>query len=234
MAEHWDAIFSLVVAFVIGLLTGRMFWPWRMGATHTPGAALFSGAILRRITLHEAGHAVAAWSCTNVVKLFSVSIDAEGGECCHASSKSESTDSMWCKVVISLAGLAAETTEFPKIRSGYAMDDLAKARRHAEKCIGSEPPWQDPGGKTLPFASMMAPPLTLDEERVLSIGYRMAKHVVAAHGDRVSKLGSLVAARGSVGETEMKKLFGARTFIALSGMFRSTFVLPKQSEERAA
>lgn len=229
-----ETIVCIVIGVVIGIPAARlfwMFWPLGRGLSGASGTSLFSGGLLRRITLHEAGHAVAAWSCTYVVKVISVSVNAEGGDCNYATPRNATADAQWCHVVIALAGLAAETAEFPKVRSGYAMDDLVKARAFAEKCVGTAPPWKDPGGKTLPFAAMLRPDLSLDEARVLSIGYRMAKHVVAAHGDRVSRLASLVAARGSVDTNEMTQLFGSRVFIGLSGMFRSTFVLPKRAEE---
>ncbi len=191
-----------------------------------------------RAAVHEAGHTVAAWCCTLVPSVDRVSIEtATGGVTEYTHYDEDSSEGIWCCIVINLAGLAAEISAWGKMRSGECESDLQKALKNAKKLVedGSiKPPWKiTPRSSSLKFEKIFQ---ELDEVhgQILSDGYHMAHAILEAHGNRFHKVVSILLTKKTVKSEDLEPVLGKRTFIKIAGLTsaagwaRPTFIFPIQ------
>lgn len=184
----------------------------------------------RRFAVHEAGHAVAAWYCTAVERITRASIDANGGVVVMRSRRG----APWCDAVILLAGIAAEGIVIGRFSSGPAREDL----RHAIAAIRDLPDREDRAatGPTPDLERAFASPLSERERRLLRAAYGEAREIIRAHRDRFDRLADELHRNGSLDESEMRLILGARGPIAALGHFSFSFWKPgaTRSESDAA
>lgn len=191
--------------------------------------------------VHEAGHAVLAWYCTAVVDVTCVNVRRDsgakaGGHVSYRSLPVSSPAAVWCDVVVSLAGLAAELMVFGSFFSGRCASDLSCARRGAEAIVrsGYEPPGGLGPGPSLPFDRMFADPLPDQELRVLRAAYRVARDILEERSEDLSRLSQLLISRPVVGGADLRSVLGRRPFtlssVILHGLGKPVpagFVVPK-------
>ena len=184
-----------------------------------------------RMAVHEAGHAVAAWACTYVTEMTVATIETKtGGVVEYMIHSTEKPDGMWCELVITFAGVAAEAWVHGKASSMAAESDLLKVRALAKKLADHavSPPWTPLDGSTPSFEKLYKNPLEDAELEVLKHGYRMARHVVRSSDHRFHHMVVLLLTKKTVRESDVENVLGHRVFTKLSGLFsRPAFVVPK-------
>lgn len=182
-----------------------------------------------RTAVHEAGHALAAWRCSNVVEVRCVTIDGpSGGFVDYSAPPPRSADELWCQIVIILAGIAAELAVYRTTRSGPAERDLRFARRRARMlaALGKPaPPWT-PRAKppAQRFESLYEHPLSDDEAAVLRIGYDKARLLIRDSHAQHSRLVALLLHQRTLDHAAMRVLFGSRAWVRLIGIVRPRFL----------
>ena len=189
------------VGLLVGLVLflGEQVYRWHCSAKTpaTPSAKpeprVQAAAVDQRLAVHEAGHAVLTWSCAIVCEFTMVSIDAreehdaDGFVLYKVFAFYDATPrGQWCRVVMNLGGIAAETMVYGKFRSGGRESDLLKARRRAAwlvECGETTPPWKITVDdvKAPPFAEMFEDPPSPEEVAVLAACWRMARSVLSAY-----------------------------------------------------
>lgn len=218
-----------LLAVAIGTALAWLLTPHPVAAAGNPASVWALDTQECRTAVHESGHAIAAWSCSIVHNVSMTTIEAaHGGSVKFSMSLVKTDDAAWCMLVISLAGMAAEAMVYPKSHARAAQNDLVAARKLSRQLAGSTPPWPSTSlFQVMPFDRMYKEPLSPAELLVLNHGYRMAKHVLKAHGGTFYKLIALLLKQRSASEEDVKKLLGGRAFVRIVGMMRPTFVLPK-------
>ena len=186
-----------------------------------------------RMAVHEAGHAVAAWACTYVTEMTVASIETKtGGVVEYVIHSTEKPDGMWCALVITFAGVAAEAFVHGKASSMAAESDLLKARALAKKLVDRAvpPPWTPLEGSTPAFEKLYKNPLEAAEIEVLKHGYRMARH----SGQQFHRMVMMLLTKKTMRESDVENVLGGRTFTKFSGLFfRPAFVVPKHPRKAA-
>jgi len=192
-----------------------------------------------RCAVHEAGHAVAAWSCVCVTRINVATIETDdGGLVEYMIHSTEKSDGMWCWLVIILSGIAAENFVHGKARSTSSYRDFERALGVAKQLAvqGTSPPWKPLTGSVIPFARIYASSLDPKEIEVLEQGYQMARYVVRSHGHRFHRIAALLLTHKTVREVDVEKVLGRRHFTVLAGLLsnpfgiRPSFVIPKSRE----
>lgn len=190
-----------------------------------------------RLAVHEAGHAVAVWWCTAVKCVHEVTIDSPtGGHVSYDILSDDGADATWCRLVITLAGIAAELSVWPQFRSGASSADLAKARVEAGKIVAMgayTPPWGPDGTRSPAFAEMYRRELGGVERIILERGYQRAKDLIAARVKDHTRLVVFLLVDRTVNEKKIAEIFGDRAFLRVLGFFGATFRTPEQRKEAA-
>jgi hypothetical protein len=206
------------VGFAAGLAVCR-----RRVLGDAPACALVTDSPLWRASVHEAGHAVAAWLCTAVLAVHEVRVGHVRGEPFGHVRLTERGSAEWCRLVIVLAGVAADQCIYrAKARSRPYASDLNQARALAAVLSGQAPPWSVEG-PTLPFTSLLEG-LSDGERAVLDVGYRRAAALVRSHRNAVLHVASALAASGEVGQSKLEEMLGSRDMTRAIGATRADFI----------
>lgn len=216
----------VLLAYVSAVLS----WFGRGGrsrAPHPPPAAI-AHTWKNRIAVHEAGHAVAAWSWTLAVNVQVRTEKADGGgEVTYDRLiGNDPAATLWGMLVIKLAGVAAELFVFRVFRAKNAESDLAMALSIAGELVGIG------AGERYArescsffFERVYSDTLEPAELRVLNAAYLQAKALVVNHDVRYWRLVSLLLACGNVTEKQMETVLGTRAPVAfLRKLGVTTFV----------
>ena len=187
-----------------------------------------------RAAVHEAGHAVAAWSCTLVSDIKHVVINRGGSghiKCHYFDLKT--TDARWCHLVILLAGAAAETMMYTRGRSRESLTDLEGALEHAKEIGSALPPWKMEAGPTFDFTKIFTP--TPPEEVIgnLEEGYRMARRIVRLNESRLYRVVGVLLAKKNISHADLEPVLGHRLFTRLLLPFGPKFVLPHKKRVKS-
>jgi ATP-dependent Zn protease len=189
-----------------------------------------------RAAVHEAGHTVAAWCCTQVHDLRSVTIELkEGGLTSFWSYDNDTPESRWCDIVINLAGLAAEIAAYGKFRGAECESDLNKARQQA-KHLAAEglltPPWKAPKRRRKFSFDKVFHALDPNQARILAEAYDMAHQILEAYGNSFHRLVSMLLTRKTASATDLEAVLGPRAHVKLIGIpvavgwVKPNFILP--------
>jgi ATP-dependent Zn protease len=234
----------MLTVFLVGLLAGFV-WLIRESnklkekpVTKKPkGKAPHRHIFQNRAAVHEAGHTLAAWCCTLVDTVDSVTIERpEGGHVLYRQNVADTTEGVWCELVITLAGLAAEISEFNVIRSGESESDLQKSLASA-KNLASNGSTKSPWGtfsreKTLKFKNMYRD-LEPVHEQILAEAYTMCHEIIEAHGNKFYKLVSVLLTKKTISQSDLESVLGNRSFINIVkspiklGLFKPGFIIPR-------
>lgn len=165
---------------------------------------------LKKVAVHEAGHAIAIWYCTATSQLACVSTLSDGETAGHVKYKlREAPLHQWCVAVICLAGVAAEVKVYGVARSGPAKADLLQALQ-AIRSTPEDHPWGHLTGKVLPFRSMYRSTLSDREVEGLTAAYRAASTMLDAHNRAFRKLVKALMSRRILTEKELTPILGNR------------------------
>lgn len=229
LREMWKAVVLVVLGWWRLLFGGREH---RDTLSRDQESAAID-TIECRMAVHEAGHAVAAWCCTMTTDV-SITIEAKHGGLVTWMMHGDGVDVTWHRLVIALAGAAAEAMVYRRSRpEASAKDDFRAAREYAEAIGVALAPWEDPGGPMISFEKIYAPPLSPDARKNLEAAYRMARHVIRAHGRDYYRIVSLLLAHRTVTERDVVRILGHRAPIRLLAPFGPRFVLPRRTKKAA-
>lgn len=186
--------------------------------------------VLTRMAVHDAGHTIAAWFCTAVRDVERVSIrEAHGAALWCVLRDDAHPPALWCRLVVLLAGVAAEARVFRRWRSLPAHGDLAEARRIAATLAGQSPPWPAVVPLTLPFDAAFSEPLAAVELAVLHTGYAMARQILLVRHVQHRRLVGALLHREHLTQDEIADILGTRSFVRLIGLWgRCEFALPAE------
>jgi len=168
-----------------------------------------------KTAIHEAGHTIAAWFCTFIDDVKSARIEANGGEVRHSSS-AFGADFTWCRMVIALAGVAAEAKVYKRWRSGEAKEDLMRVREFATKVVGTKPPWGVLFAPPQGFESVYKSPLSSDESHVIRSAYAMARLLLDKHEIRLYRCAGLLLHRRKITSSDLTAALGSRGFLRVA------------------
>lgn len=207
-----------LVLFAIPVLAGRRAPPNAIAPIETPYI---------RAAVHEAGHVVAAWSCTFVREMPEVLVRMEGsGHVQIAYFNIGETDERWCYLAILLAGAAAEATIFKKGRSAGAASDLRAALAEAKAIGDALPPWKEiKAGRSIDFVRLFRERLDPKVLAVLVQGYRMSKQLVLRKKARpFHQTVSMLLISGRASEAQLEKILGSRFMARAASPLGARFV----------
>lgn len=172
-----------------------------------------------RITTHEAGHTLAAWACTLVGEITSINTiegkdGGRGGLTCFTI-YGKTIRGMWCDLVITLAGIAAEANIYGRFRSIEAEEDLKIAWKLSQQLASQNQlvaPWELPQTPNLSFDKIYKQ-VSLDQKIILEQAYVMARHLLLKHKQRYSQLMNSLIEHPILTEQEVNNVLGARRSI---------------------
>ncbi len=199
-----------------------------------------------RLAVHEAGHAGAAWCCTLVADVDLATLEHknkewEGGLVSYSFYGLDWMEDRWCKMVITLSGVAAESMVYSRWRTYGSGPDLTKALKIAESLASAtspvEPPWRRLGVASGPAPNLARAFKTKPSHAAienLEEGYRMARRVLRSHGGAFFKIVSMLLAKKSTSQTDIEAVLGKRYFatFALAGAHFESMVNPSGKPER--
>ena len=176
--------------------------------------------------VHEAGHLIAAWYCTEVIQVDFVTIEPDETRLGHLSFRiGMHPRAQHCKAVISIAGTTAELISFGKFRSGSCQNDLAGARIETK----SPWPWKITAGGSLPFEKIFKIPPTPEEHRVLVQAYRMSKQLLTHYRKQHQIVVNALVEKRTLRTEDLEALLGKREGFVWSfwTLFDRGFILPQ-------
>jgi hypothetical protein len=184
-----------------------------------------------RAAIHEAGHAVTAWRCTAVGEIEFVRVGGGEGLVRFSFSPRRSVACDWCRVVIALAGPAAEAMTYASGRSLESRSDLTSALRFAESLAGTRPPWKVPEGKTFDFEKLFHPRPPEAVLLVLCDAYRTARRIVRGDRRGVHVVASALLSKKKISHRDLEVALGPRYGTILLMPFGPRFVMPLEEKE---
>lgn len=170
-----------------------------------------------RTAVHEAGHAIAFWHNPYVRRIRSVRLHSRGGDVLSEITAQGGVKALWYELAANLAGFAAEMAEFSKVSSTPCKSDLGKARATAREIVRLRGQDNSPWKETLDFpfdvgqvykAGSLSPAVI----QVLNIAYAWARALYVKNPRRSVHLVRLLSEHRTLGEPELKKVFGKRKF----------------------
>ena len=185
---------------------------------------------LRITCAHEAGHAICAWWCTLVQNVKSIRIAPNYGHT-HViyHGEMDSDNGRWCRLVILLAGIAAERMAGARVNPTESWKDMNDAyelaEKLAEKWPAEDPPWpvEQIETGTLPFQSMYCPPLPAEQAEVMMLAYRSAKTILLAHENQLRAITQILETDRALSSERLTTILGERSMMRVYGVLRYTF-----------
>ena len=227
---------AVVTARLFGQAAWRLFFPKKKSKRAPPpekSSLQNIDTIECRLAVHDAGHAVAAWCCTAVIDIEIATIEAEQGGYVRWRMPRERHADLWHFLVITLAGVAAEAMVYSRSRSeAVASSDFAFARKYAEQLVGVDLPWRDPGGPTIDFQKIYVKPSPSPEViGVLKAAYRMARHVIRAHGGDYYRVVSMLLTHRTATQRHVERVLGSRIPMRILSLYETKFLLPRSGSQ---
>jgi ATP-dependent Zn protease len=201
------------------------FWREKTRRLEAPPVAPLPKTDETKTAIHEAGHVIAAWFCTFVDDVKLARSEATGGEVQYTVHDVNIASVAWCRMVIALAGVAAEARVFKRWRSIESRSDLNRARELCARVVGTKPPWEALEPAPQHFESAFEATLSKSEAEAIRHAYAMAKLLVQKHEIRLYRCAGLLLHRRVVSNTDLKAVFGSRTLIRVASTTRG-FWLP--------
>jgi len=169
----------------------------------------------KRIAAHETGHVLLAWFSSYVREVAWVSL--EKSKTAYFSLPRGSSEFLFDRAVICLAGIAGEAAVFGRFRSGPAAGDLLTARACAEEyrrtpdCARRLGRIKPPGAPmTLDFAAMFSDRPPPEVCRVLDCAYAAARDKIISFRDAFDRVHQMLLDKKELKRDEIAALFGPR------------------------
>lgn len=165
--------------------------------------------------VHEAGHTLATWFCTDVVCIDRVTINGMRDGSANYAGRTEyslvdRSENTWSHAVIKLAGMAAEVKVFGRTHSYGCSGDLQGVLQTLRR-VAKPPVWPPPTSTVaLAFDRMFVQPLPKHEVEMLNLCLRYATDLLNAHESKFEKIIQLLRSRRSVRETDLARVLGSR------------------------
>lgn len=172
----------MAIAVLFACLLAALAWSYRARERRPPerGRHPQIDTPAARVAAHEAGHVVAAWSCAAVSEVSRVEMDDDGGTTYY---RMPIEGNEWSQIVISLAGICAESMIFRRWKSGPSRHDMQTARALASalQARGEDtPPWT-PSRTDVPLEKAFFDQLSAGELETMQIAYAEAQRIVDRH-----------------------------------------------------
>ena len=179
-----------------------------------------------RSAIHESGHGLTAWSCTQVSEVTAIRIDYFGGGLALYSYPGNKDDQHYMyTAVICLGGIAAEMLVYKKFPSRGRQPDLQQALAAASKINNPSKDWNLPTctGPSLDFKRVFRS-ISVEEAHLMDRAYRCAKAIVISHQNSMMRMALHLKEKRVLTGQQMEKFLGPRLFIKFC---KPGFVLPK-------
>ena len=214
-------VLIVVLALLVGLLSG--FLVGRSGKK-----VRYLGRYWEKekytAAIHEAGHAIVAWSSPYIKSIDTVNVDKGSGVIHHTMTYSSESEfkATWHEVAICFGGIAAELAVKGNFHSSQSKKDILLARENASNIIRggceTEPPW-----KGMDHTDSMLDPgkvfkkgtLTIREKHVLRRGYARAYHIIHKHRKKVDVLAEMLLEKGKLEEGDVQRVLGSNLWIKI-------------------
>ena len=159
-----------------------------------------------RVAVHEAGHAIVAWHSPVLIKFNNAKTDKRGNGIVRYVTDAVIPNYDWMQCSTTLAGLAAESLFYGRVKLYYAESDIAKAcvlattvSKRALKDTLPAPPWNEPTFEITNFDVEKTFQLLLPEDdspstfenrlnHVLVESFKQARQVIAEHAGEFDTL----------------------------------------------
>jgi ATP-dependent Zn protease len=187
-----------------------------------------------RVAVHECGHLVALWACTNVSVIHEVSLrgldeGASVGQVAgHVHSAMFDDDDFtmggnWCRMVVFCAGAAAEGYVFDGTSGGHGLD-IDKAILLARELVarGFKPPALE--GPTLKLQIGKLETASTKENELVLAAFRQAWRLIEVAGDDFDKVVDLLIEKRTLKEADVQRVLGSRWPALVAGIFKATFL----------
>jgi hypothetical protein len=192
-----------------------------------------------RISLHEVGHTIACWSCSTVMKMDGTTMKAKhgGGLTQYSYHPNDDVHTLWARLIISLAGIAAETKAFACSASTVRVNtpDMTNATNFAKQLVAANshsPDWTVRyDGPLHPFKDVLD--LTDAEENVMKLAEASAHDIIMAYGRRFDRLVDLLRAKKTIQEKDMEPILGDRRPIIWAQGDKAVFLVPDHPWSKA-
>jgi ATP-dependent Zn protease len=180
--------------------------------------------------VHEAGHAIVAWHCTAVVDVLTVNTEQSGDGVLGGHVRSAWLVNApqpaldWCRLVVTLGGVAAEMMVIRRARSKPSSGDLMEAVSLCRRIVqagGVVPPWSHrPRERRIAFERVFVEQLTEEELRVMRFAYAMARDLLAQRSSALARLLALLVERPIVRGDDLYQVLGLRP-VASTSLWRT-------------
>ena len=220
-------LFILLLSVI--LFIGLYLWNYKKSQPPSRKKSNTPDNLNTRLAVHEAGHAITAWWCSGVDQVKLITIEEPTGGKIYLNFNPRAKNILWCDLVITLAGIAAELSVYSKVRSKPAEKDLTIARDLARQLAGkgaTSPPWSVKHSKdySLSFGKMYhSTPSDLEQE-ILKEGYRHARFLLNKRSGHFDRLVSFLLLHRSVKEEQAAEILDDRGFTRVVGVFHSVFL----------
>ena len=187
---------------------------------------------LKRAAYHEIGHACTIWSFSDMVDIASVSIaDNGGGLVKWNHSPSSSTDHLWCRLTIAMAGIVAEQMFMGSVVVAGASSDFQTALECSSELLNQQstsPPWKV-GEPTflIPLDNRFeaVPPLQI---RLIQLAAETARNIIRAYSFHIERFYQLLMKKRLLIMSDLFDLLGGRdSALRFKGLV-STFMVSKR------
>lgn len=177
-----------------------------------------------RIAIHEVGHLMAAWFCTDVTRIVSCEINDISGKVKYYYTAKSSAQQNWCLLVITLAGISAEGMCFKSMESGHFKTDLKRAFILANHITKQNPDYHIPNipGKSVDFNALYTQNLNQQELNVLSNAYKFSKQIFNSYIKEFYQLAVLLQQNKSLSYNQIEKILPSRFHVKFSGLFQAS------------
>lgn len=178
-----------------------------------------------RIAVHETGHLVVAWSCSAISAITSVTADsAKSAGRTEAKFNRQHTateDGLWCQLVLTLAGAAAEARTFGTSVGHLrdAQEALVLAEQLAKIGFTSKE-------QKLAIDSEVRLPIILGSVEGLALtraAFTLAWRLIEAKGLAFDRVVSVLITKKTLDESDLRPMLGSRRLLRLSGIYRAGF-----------
>jgi cell division protease FtsH len=177
-----------------------------------------------RVAIHEAGHAIVAWSMTTVAEVSSIVIFSGGNGMTTWTGDKRMYDSghplaLWERCAVCFGGIAAEAHAYGNYYRYASADDLRKAwavserlaNRSAMSPMFAISPWgTPPDDARSDIASMFPGPIPSLQERILLAAYCRARLVAAVQHRELRALAREAVRRRKLNAEDIALVLGPR------------------------
>lgn len=180
-----------------------------------------------RTAVHESGHTICAWLSAHVTRIEETVLLNDSvfrGRMQFVMTEVDSHTGMWDRIVVLLAGIAAESVVFGTFRSMEASYDLTSARDLSILLVargrGPEPgatlcPWKTPSSQEELFdvsKVFRSIPEGSEEAKILNACYQRAKHIIRDHDDVLRRMAHELFSKKKLTHQDVRRIFTRSIF----------------------